>query len=315
MQALRLFCDVAALRSFSEAAKRHSITQSAVSQRIRQIEERMGVQLLDRSVRPFTLTPAGELLAREGRDIVDRYDDLAMRIQENLVEVPGPPTGVIGDVQVDAIYSAGIGLLNQLRDRFREAMPGVAVTIDYKRPEKVASAVLEGRCALGIVSYPRTWKGVGVRQLRDEPMCLVSAAGHELTKEPVVHASELEGAAMIGFDPDLPVSRAITRYLRTNGVKRRYDNLVDNIDTMKSMIAETGLVAILPERTVERERDNGILATAELQPPLHRPMGVIFRHREQLAPATRAFLDFLVQHAGPTAADARPAPANQGASS
>ena len=58
---MRLFVDVAVLRSFSKAAARHAITQSAVSQRVRQLEERLGVELLDRTVHPFELTPAGAL--------------------------------------------------------------------------------------------------------------------------------------------------------------------------------------------------------------------------------------------------------------
>jgi DNA-binding transcriptional LysR family regulator len=299
MQALRLFCDVAALRSFSQAAERHSITQSAVSQRMRQFEELMGVTLLDRSVRPCGLTPAGELLAREGRELLDRYDDLSQRI----TELNGGPQ-LIGSIRVDAIYSAGIGLLKKLREQFQAQEPGVSVTLDYKRPERVADAVLNGECDLGIVSYPRTWKGVGVRDLRDEPMCLVSSRGHELTSNGTVHASQLGNIPMIGFEPDLPVSRAITRYLRSNGVRRRYDSLVDNIDTMKSMIAETDQVAILPRRTVEREASNGSLSLAQLEPQLDRPLGVIFRRHSKLAPATRAFLDFLVQHAGPAAKSA-----------
>ncbi|MCC7205272.1 MAG: LysR family transcriptional regulator, partial [Phycisphaeraceae bacterium] len=65
MQSLRLFCDVAGHRSFSLAAKKHGITQSAVSQRVGQLEKRLGVTLLDRSVRPLALTPAGELFLRE----------------------------------------------------------------------------------------------------------------------------------------------------------------------------------------------------------------------------------------------------------
>ena len=73
MQTLRLFCDVAACRSVSQAAARHGITQSAASQRVSQFEKRLGVTLIDRSVRPLDLTAAGELMLREGRSHAPRH--------------------------------------------------------------------------------------------------------------------------------------------------------------------------------------------------------------------------------------------------
>ena len=127
MQALRVFCEVAELRSFSAAADRLGISQSAVSQRVRQLEQRLQAELLDRSVRPFTLTEKGATMAREGREILRRYDDLERRIASS-------QESCSGEIKVDAIYSAGIGLLSKLRQRFRERQPDVDVQLEYKRP-------------------------------------------------------------------------------------------------------------------------------------------------------------------------------------
>jgi DNA-binding transcriptional LysR family regulator len=303
MQSLRLFCDVAALRSFSKAADLHGITQSAVSQRVRQLEERLGVELLDRSVRPPALTAAGELFAREARELVDRYDDLTRRV----AAMNGAPDAAAleGEVVVAAIYSAGIDLLQTLQERFEETHPRVEIRIDYKRPEEVDRAVRQGTCDFGIVSYPRQWRGLAVRPLRDERMSVVCPPHHRLAVRREVRAADLAGMPMLGFDAQLPVARHIRRYLRSHGVEIETVQEVDNIDTLKSLLEHSDEFAILPRRTVRREAEDGTLVVVELEPELIRPLGIISARKARLGPAAQTFQDFLVEHADP---DARRAP-------
>jgi len=305
MQSLRLFCDVAALRSFSRAADLHGITQSAVSQRVQQLEEKLGVELLDRSVRPPALTPAGELFAREARELVDRYDEVVRRV----AAMSGEPSAaaLTGEVVVAAIYSAGIDLLQALEEDFVARHPGVEIRIDYKRPEDVDRAVRSGTCDFGIVSYPRRWRGVEVRPLRDERMSVVCPPHHRLAARREVKAAELGGLAMMSFDAQLPVARHIKRYLRENGVEPEITQEVDNIDTLKSLLEHSDEFAILPRRTVRREAEDGTLVSVELEPELNRPLGIISARRARLGLAAQTFQDFLVEHADP---DARRAPAD-----
>lgn len=296
MHTLRLFCDVARHQSFSRAAAEHGVTQSAASQRISQLERRLGVTLIDRSVRPLALTPAGEMLLREGRELLERYDDLERRVSQLQAELEG-------QIAVDAIYSAGIALLNQVKTAFEAAHPGVTVTVNYKQPEEVYDAVRHGQCDMGIVSYPQTWREVGVIPLRDERMAVVCSPAHPLASRERVHASELAGQPMAAFEPGLPVWRRIRRYLREHGVAPQVASAFDNIDTIKSAVAVTNELAILPRRTVMREVRAGTLALVELEPTLVRPIGIIYRRRRGGGPAfgaaTRAFVDFLLQRAGP----------------
>ena len=78
--ALRLLVDVARLRSFSQAAEVHGITQSAASQRVSHLEKHLGVVLLDRSRRPLGLTDAGRVYLEGATDVLDRLDRLHGRV-------------------------------------------------------------------------------------------------------------------------------------------------------------------------------------------------------------------------------------------
>lgn len=293
---LRLFCDIARCQSFSLAAGEHGITQSAASQRIGSLEKRLGVTLLDRSVRPLALTPAGQLFADEGRQILDRYDRLEHQITQFRAELQG-------HVTVAAIYSAGIDLLNKICDKLRQAHPAITVTLEYKRPEQVYEAVQHEHCDLGILSYPRRWPGVGLIPLRHERMCVVCAPGHPLAGQVSIHPRDLAGHTMASFEPGLPVGRRIATYLREHDVRVRTGAMFDNIDTIKSAVLVTDQFAILPKRTVQREVNAGVLALVDLEPRLERPLGVIYHKRngvgKQFSPAVQCFIDFLIQHAGP----------------
>jgi DNA-binding transcriptional LysR family regulator len=296
MQSLRLFCNVARHQSFSRAAGELGITQSAASQRIQSLEKRLGVKLFDRSVRPLALTAAGEIYFREVRDLLDRFEQLEARIGA-LTQVP------TGQVRVDAIYSAGVDLLRHIEKAFAEACPQVTVAIHYRRPEEVYDAVRRQQCDLGILSYPQRWRGVAHIPLRDEVMAVVCSPKHPLAGRPSVNAAQLHPWPMVTFERDLPVARKIKAYLRASGADPQVVNVFDNIDTIKTAVAGTDRFAILPKRTVLRDVAAGTLAVVELLPELMRPLGIIHRKRNGTAgvftPAVAAFVDFLLEHAGP----------------
>lgn len=298
METLRLFCDVARLQSFSLGAREHGVTQSAASQRVAALERELGVTLLDRSVRPLALTPAGDVFFHEVRDLLDRYDALAGR----LAHVGEPATG---RVRVEAIYSAGIDLLREVESEFRAAHPRIEVTVQYRRPEEVVDAVRDQRCDIGIVSYPKAWRGVNFLHLRDEAMSVICNPGHPLAGTRKVRATQLGAWPMIGFEPSLPLARQIRRYLRKHEVEPQITNVFDNIDTLKNAVAVTDQVAIVPARTAAREVRAGTLAAVELRPRLRRPLGVIYRRRsgagQPLPPAVQLFVDVLLARAGPEA--------------
>lgn len=296
MQSLRLFLDVAKHQSFSRAAREHGITQSAASQRISQLERKLGVTLLDRSVRPLALTPAGEAFSSEGRELLERYDALERRVSSLR------PT-VTGQVVVDAIYSAGIDLLDHLRQAFEGLHRGVSVVVNYKQPEEVYEAVRREQCDFGIVSFPQQWREGGFIPLRDERMAVVCSPDHPWANRRRVNASDLHGQRMIAYEPHLPVARRIKKYLRDQGVVPQVTSVFDNIDTIKSAVAVTDQVAILPKRTALREAAAGTLRVMDLEPKLVRSVGVIHRRRKTdatgaFSPAAQAFVDYLIEHAG-----------------
>src|SRR3954447_19637407 len=105
-ESLKLFCDVVRYRSFSQAAAANSVSQSAASQIVSKLEERMEVQLINRSTRPLQLTPPGKVYYEGCKGLVDQYLELEASVRNAHAQVGAT-------VQVAAIYSVGLGDMGQ----------------------------------------------------------------------------------------------------------------------------------------------------------------------------------------------------------
>ncbi|XAM01484.1 LysR family transcriptional regulator [Phycisphaeraceae bacterium D3-23] len=294
MQTVRLFVEVARCRSFSKAAALFGISQSAASQRIGQLERRLGVKLIDRSVRPFELTQAGELYLVGAKDTLKKFDEMERKVSS----MGAQPEALEGVVRVSAIYSFGIDLLGEIASAFERKMPGISVQISYLKPDAICNAVESQQDDFGIVSYPDRCKRVTVQALRDEVMAVVCGPGHALAKRRAVSAPELSEFGFVGFDLDLPIGRRIKTYLAEHGATPDVSHRFDNLDTLKGAVAVTDRIAILPKRSAQREINAGSLCAVRLTPKLTRPIGIITRRGSRPTPAAQAFMDELLARAG-----------------
>ena len=163
---LQIFCDVAAFRSFSRAAAEHSVTQSATSQIVQQLEEQLAVKLIDRSKRPFVLTTEGQYFYKGCRQLVARYDKLSEEVRTLHHEVSGR-------VRVASIYSAGLSHMNELVKDFLCQNPKANIRVEYQHPDRVYELVEEDQVDLGVVSYPKASRSITATPWREEPMVVV----------------------------------------------------------------------------------------------------------------------------------------------
>ena len=301
---LRLFLDVADTRSFSRAAERHGVTQPAASQRVAQLESRLGAKLLDRGVRPPALTEAGRRYAEGCRTLLAAHERLVRDVAASLES--GVDAGPVV-VRVAAIYSAGIAWLDEAADRHVEAVKTatvrgeatrpVRVRVQYTSPDGVEAAVRGGDADFGVVSFAESFAGLRSRPLRDEEMAVVCPPGHPLAREASVAARHLGKHAPLRFDARLPVGRATDAYFAAAGIAFGEGHRFDNLDTLKAAVAETGRFAVLPLRHCSAELDAGKLVAVALRPPLVRPIGLLFARGSSGPPEAAAFAEALLAEA------------------
>ncbi len=287
LKSLKVFCDVVGWRSFSRAADENGISQSGASQVVNQLERRLGVKLIDRSKRPFVLTPEGETFYEGCRKLVQRYDALEDQVRTLHEEVAGR-------VRVVSIYSVGLHHMSRYLQQFLTQYPKANVRLEYQHPHRVYDAVEKDHADLGLVSYPRASRTIEAIGWREEPMVLVCAPGNPLGNYKSIAFKDLSGQRMIGFDSDLTIRREIDRILQLHDVEVRVAMEFDNIETIKRAVEIDAGVALLPEPTVLREVEAGSLVKVPLDSDeLVRPLGIIHRRGKELGSTTRRFIELL----------------------
>lgn len=292
LETLRLYCEVVRLRSFSRGAQASFVSQSAASQAIQQLERALGVTLIDRTTRPFGVTPEGQRLYQACRHLLDTWDQVK-------AEIAAVQARVDGTVRVAAIYSVGLHDMSHHLQRFMSLYPNARVQLECLHPHKVVEAVLRDEADVGIMSYPPRMRALMVIPLRAEPMALVCHPQHPLARRRLVAPRELAGEPFVAFDRGLTIRKAIDRALRQHGVRPRIVMEFDNIETIKQAIMIAAGVSLLPRHTVEKEASIGTLAVVPFGiPDLVRPVGIIHRRQKQLSPAVTRFIQ-LLRESGP----------------
>ena len=287
LETLKVFCDVVETRSFSTAASQNFVTQSAVSQQIRTLEERYGRRLLERTRGNVQLTPAGEILYQVSKDIVQRYQDMDAQLQA-LTQV------VAGTVRVATVHSVGLYELSGQIKRYLKACPQVHLHLEYSRASKIYEDALKGSIDLGVVAYPAKRPQITILPFREDRLVLVCPPSHPLARHRQVSIRKLEGEPMVGYERDIPTRKETDRMLRRYGVEVRYVMELDNIETIKRVVEIGTGLAILPEPAVRPDVKGRSLVAVQLADEVFiRPLGIIHRQGKHFSPAAEKFIEFL----------------------
>lgn len=287
IETLKVFCDLAESGSFSLAASKNFITQSAVSQQIRSLEERYGRELIERSKGHARLTQAGEVLYEAGKEIVHRYRE----IENNLQSLA---RSVAGTVRVGTVYSVGLYELSAPLKKYLRTFPDVTVHLEYTRANKIYEDVSRGEIDLGIVAYPSKRPQLLVVPFREDRLVLICSPQHPFAHFQRVSIKKLHAEKFVGFERDVATRRALDRVFRQHGIKVQYIMEMDNIETIKRVVEVGSGLSIVPEPAIIQEVKNDTLRAIQFSDePLMRPLGILLKRGRRFTPAVQEFIDLL----------------------
>jgi len=287
IETLKIFCDLAELRSFSKTAEKHLLSQSAVSQQIAQLELNHKCQLLDRKKRPLELTKAGQILYRASIDMLDRYEQLKSDL--NALK---SSTG--SRINVAAIFSIGMHTLPSYVKKFMVSYPDVNVHIEYFSADRIYELVLAGDIDIGLVAVPKRDKWLDVYEFEDEPLVLACSPKHPLSQESQVDIHKLQFERFISFEKDVPTRIWIDNIFQRYNVVVRPVMEFDNIETIKRAVEINSGISILPETAILQEVSGGtIKAIGFSNEDFVRPTGIIVRKNKILGQASRYCIELL----------------------
>jgi LysR family transcriptional regulator, transcriptional activator of the cysJI operon len=284
IESLKVFCDLAETKSFTQAAQINGVTQSAVSQQINSLERLFKSLLIERSKKHFRLTREGQVLYDYSKQVIQTYEALFSKLQE-IKDI------VSGTIRVATIYSIGLHDLPPYLKKFLKVYPTVNVHVEYRRANQVYEDVVGNVVDLGLVAYPVKDNKLEIYPLRKDPLVLITHPQHPLGKGKSVRLKALSGQKFIGFDPDIPTRKALDKILKDHSVQVQHVMEFDNIETVKRAVEIDAGVAIVPQGTVVQEVAKQTLAAMRLEDgEFFRPLAAIYKKNKVLSPAMKQFL-------------------------
>lgn len=192
---LRYFVEIAECGSFSGAAERLYIAQSALSRQIKALERQLGTALFERTARLPRLTPAGHTFLEQARRLLA---DLAQA--ERTTRDVGE--GLLGSLRLN--HSSTVPLTGPLLARLGSYLrhnPGVSLEIAQQSSEAQLEDIAAGRLDIGLLRLPvlRQHEGVVLHELFSEPLLLAVAAGHPLVSAAQVKLEQLREERFISI--------------------------------------------------------------------------------------------------------------------
>ena len=194
---LRYFVTVAASQNFTQAARQLHVAQPALSRQIRDLEDELGVTLLERSPRGARLTPAGEAFATEARAVLQRAEEAA-QVARAFAE------GERGELQLGYAPSPTVELLPRILHAFQGEAPSVRVVMHDLSSEEMTRGLREGKLDVALLVRPLAGelRGLTFEELCRYPLCVALPPEHRLAGAKRVGLKELTTERLVAYNLD-----------------------------------------------------------------------------------------------------------------
>jgi DNA-binding transcriptional LysR family regulator len=187
---LRYFTAVAEESSFTGAARRMHVAQQVLSAQVRQLEDLIGVRLLERTSKGAALTPAGAAFLETARETLASLDR-AVAAARNAARA------VSGELTVGLSVAAGGELPTALLAAFQHAEPRVEVRLRTFELDQPAAGLLDHSADVSFVRPPVAAPGIVLRQIAEEGRVFVLPSGHPLARHPSLTMTDVAGLPWI----------------------------------------------------------------------------------------------------------------------
>jgi LysR family cyn operon transcriptional activator len=297
---LRTFREVAGALSFTRAAQKLNMTQSAVSHQIKALERELGEPLFIRAKRGVRLSDAGQLALSYAERILEEADALRERIH-------GDDHEPRGRVRAAAATQAFVHLFARIFESFMRDHDRIELSFRTTvSTEQTVADILNGAADVGFASLPVYSPALQVTELFEDELGVVAGAHHKFAAEREVTVTEMRRERFILFEQGASIRRATDAFFKR--VDLSPDLALESNDTyFIKLMVEHGLgISVMPSWAVREEVEAGRLAWLRVSGHrLTRAVAVIALGRFQPSP-TRAFIEYVLEHRARLQEAARP---------
>jgi len=191
---LRYFVAVAEAENVSRAALKLHVSQPGVSRQIRDLEDEIGFQLLERSAKSVRLTAAGKVFLTEAREVLTHVE-MAVKTAREVAK------GGTGEIHVGYAPSLTVQILPAALRKFSEQFPRVRVALHDLSTEEMLAQLRNGKLQIALLVRPTNamLRGLRFQELARYPMCVAIAPTHFLAKAKSISLQKISREPLIAY--------------------------------------------------------------------------------------------------------------------
>lgn len=282
---LSYFAEVAKHKSFTKASQTLYLSQSTISKMIKNLEEELGVILIDRSGKQIELTDEGEIVFDYAQDILHRLDDLSaslydvMHLKKGKVKIGLPP--VIGTLTFPSIMM-----------EFRRQYPEIHLELAEVGAKKVEQYVEDREVDFGVVMLPVEETKFDVVPFVQEDLWLLIHASHPLAKSRSVSLAELSEEDFLLLTDEFTLPHRVVDECRQAGFEPKISYQSSQWDFIAEMISKNLGVTLFPKSICERYHSDDV-KTVPLSKSIPWKLGVILAKNRYVSYAARQFIQLI----------------------
>ena len=273
---LEMFRAVAEEGSFTKAAVRLHVSQSAVSRQLQLLEAELGGPLLHRSIKGVTLTAEGELLLRTANRI---HRD----IREAVWEISETQKLKRGQLRVAGGGTVCQYVLPKLFKRFRTLHKDVDLLVKTGSTMAVLQLLRNHQLDIALLTLPIVGADLEVRSVLREELVVITAPRHPLTEQHVVEAASLSEHPLVLFEPGSNTRLLVDKFFADQQLPMNVAMETESVEIIKAMVASGLGIALVPYVAIAADVKSKRLAWARIRGQrLYREQGWVYLKSDHL---------------------------------
>ncbi|UTA47283.1 LysR family transcriptional regulator [Simiduia sp. 21SJ11W-1] len=281
---LRMFVAVVDSGSFTGAAEKLHIAQSAVSIAIKKLEADLGITLFDRAERQIRLTAEGEVLNTQARQLLQAFNQTRQQLQE----LKG---GERGTVRLGTSAMLGSYYLPRRIAAFRARYPGITFQVNGEGTNRAQAQLMAGEIDMAMINLTRVPEALAAYPLINEPIVACVAKDHPLATRKAIDFATF-------------ARQPLALYGEGYYLRELVNDQCAQLQLAPEVVLETNILRLMMSLVLAKEAVGFALArVAEQEPGLHAlpftqpltlKLGIAWRKDSYLSIANRLFADFLL---------------------
>ena len=282
LRRLRFFVEVVREGGFSQAAKVVFAAQPTVSKAVKQLEEELGVALLDRGSRRSTPTAAGEMVYRRALTLLTASQDLAAELDE----LRGLKRGTL---RVGFPRVGSSAPFAPLFASFRRQYPGIDVQLAVHDGKRLEEALRAGELDLAALVHPIP-EDFESQQVRSDPLMVLVPRPHPLAEQRSVKLAKLAASPLILFEEGFALNELILDAFGKKGITPKVAARSSQVDFIFELVAAGTGIAFLPRVVAEQRVHRSVRLVLLDEPKCTWTTALAWRRGAHLSHAARAWL-------------------------